>query len=912
MARDKFSLVAFNRGLISRLGLARVDLKRTAFSAEEMVNWMPRVLGSMMLRPGLGYIGATDSNNATRNLPFVRSASAKYVIELTANIMRVLVDGSPITRGSVSTFIINSTFDSNLTWWTDNDAGSSVSQWVAGGYMGLLGDGTDAAIRDQTVTVVAADQGDEHALRVVVQRGPVILRVGTGTTDDSYINETELGTGTHSLAFTPTGDFNIRLMNRLDRQVLVDSCSIEASGAMTLPTPWTASDLDSVRAGLESQSVDVLFVACTGFTQRRIERRGNHSWSIVQYLPDNGPFRIENTGPLTLTGSALSGNITLTASAALFKSTQAPTADNAGALFRLTSQGQTVTQTITAQNTFTNAIKVTGVDNTRIFTITISALSGTGSTVTLQKSFDSSTGPWTDHTSYTADYGPTTFDDGLDNQIVWYRIGVKTGGYAAGTIITTLSYAGGSIDGIARVTAFTSSTVVDAEVLSPLGSTSATDVWAEGEWSVYRGWPSAGAIYESRMWWAGLDKIHGSITDELDSFDSSREGDSGPISRSVGAGPVEIFNWIAMLKRPVVGGQLSEFFCNSSNFDEPLTPTNFSIKPTSSQGSAGVQHAKIDDSAVFVQRGGTRLFELLFNSEKYAYDARDLCQIVPEIGKPRIVRVGIQRQPDTRIHCIRSDGTAALLVYDQAENVYCWLEIETTGASGLIEDVVVLPGDSGDDEDEVYYTVKRTVNGSTVRYIEKWAMESECIGGTTSKVADSFVTFTNSPASATVSGLTHLVGASVIVWTDGKCLDDASGDIATFTVSASGTITLTDGGGSYSATTGVVGLAYRARWQGAKLGTALTAHKTIDHLGLILADTHAKGLQFGPDFTHLDYLSLMYQGTAVDVDTVYSAFDEEPFIFPGTWSTDSRVCLEANAPRPVTILAGVAHGQVND
>ena len=243
--------------------------------------------------------------------------------------------------------------------------------------------------------------------------------------------------------------------------------------------------------------------------------------------------------------------------------------------------------------------------------------------------------------------------------------------------------------------------------------------------------------------------------------------------------------------------------------------------------------------------------------------------------------------------------------------MFCWLEIETTGASGLIEDVVVLPGDSGDDEDEVYYTVKRTVNSATVRHIEKWAMESECVGGTTNKQADSFVTFTNSPASATVTGLTHLIGASVVVWADGKCLDDASGDIATFTVSASGTITLTDGGSSYAATTGVAGLAYRARWKSAKLGATLTQHKNIDHLGLVLADTHHKGLKFGPDYDNMDYLSQEYLGTPVATDTVYTAFDEEPFIFPGKWSTDSRICLEANAPRPVTVLAAVVDGTVN-
>jgi hypothetical protein len=35
-------------------------------------------------------------------------------------------------------------------------------------------------------------------------------------------------------------------------------------------------------------------------------------------------------------------------------------------------------------------------------------------------------------------------------------------------------------------------------VITDLGGTAATDVWAEGEWSDYRGWPTAVAFHEGR------------------------------------------------------------------------------------------------------------------------------------------------------------------------------------------------------------------------------------------------------------------------------------------------------------------------------------------------------------------------------------------------------------------------------
>jgi hypothetical protein len=89
-----------------------------------------------------------------------------------------------------------------------------------------------------------------------------------------------------------------------------------------------------------------------------------------------------------------------------------------------------------------------------------------------------------------------------------------------------------------RITAFTSSTIVSAEVLSDLGGTSATDDWAEGEWSDRRGWPSAVALYEGRLWWSAASRgIWGSISDGFESFDEAVEGDSGPINRDVGSGP---------------------------------------------------------------------------------------------------------------------------------------------------------------------------------------------------------------------------------------------------------------------------------------------------------------------------------------------------------------------------------------
>jgi hypothetical protein len=897
MARQNLPFIAFNRGIISSLALARSDIKRVALSAEIMVNWMARTLGSMMLRPGLGYIGTTRHNDAARSFPFVFSITQKARLELTANILRVWVNDALVTRTLVTTVVPNGTWPINLNNWTDNDDAGAASTWAAGGYMQLLGTGTAAAIRDCQVPVVGANIGKQHGLHVVVERGPVTFMVGTAAGNDSYITETELGSGVHSLTLTPTGDFYIRFMSTLDRIILVDQCAIDAPGSageMEVATPWGASDLDDVRI---EQSGDIVYVACAGQQQYKIERRSTTSWSVVKYEPEDGPFRVQNTTPTTITPSVLFGNGTLAASLPIFK------VGHVGALFAVTSVGQQVAKAMTALNDATPSIQVTGVTTSRAFTIVLTGLSGTGNTVVLQSSFDDAT--WADVSgkSWIVDT-QESYTDGLDNQVIYYRLLCTV--YAGGTTSATLLIGTGTIRGIARVTAYSAPTLVSMEVLKAFGAASASDTWEEGSWSPLRGWPSSVALYEGRLWWAGNDSMDGSVSDGYESYDHTVVGDSGPISRSIGRGPVETINWILPLQRLMLGGQAAENSCRSNAFDEPLTPTNFNIKEISSQGSAPVAAVKVDTNGIFVQRGGCRVFELQIDGGSLDYASTQLSALAPEIGDPGIVRMAVQRQPDTRVHCVRSDGTAAVLVFDKVENVICWLEVESPSAGGFIEDVCILPNDAGQKEDHVYYTVRRTINGATVRYHERWATEAECRGAAICLLADSYVT----GASADLS---HLEGEQVVVWSDGIAYPETDTTLQYTVVSGALSPAFTR-----TANT-TVGLYYKAQWKGSKLvqlqaprGTPLTQHKRISAVGLILAWTHAKGLKFGPDFTHLDDLPMIEEGTTVGANDVWDTYDHEPIIFPSTWDTDARLCLEAAAPRPCTVLAAIADAEVHD
>lgn len=924
MGQTRVHRLAFNRGIVSRLGVARADVKRLAWACTIMTNWMTRVLGSMMLRPGTGYLASTYLDAKAFYIPFVFSITEKALVELTDRHMRVVIDDALVTRSAVGTAVANGTFTTDLTSWTDADESGATSDWVAtggdthlwtpAGLMRLTGNSVAYAIRRQQVAIAVADQATEHGLLIYVARGPVILRVGSTSGDDDLISQTTLATGEHHLTFTPVGASAwIEFKSNLNRQVLIDQCTVEAAGTLVLNAPWLLADLGLQRY---DQSGDVIFVASgkttdkIGYQQWRIERHATRAWSVALYLPEDGPFRIENVTPITLQLSP-GGNPGLLASVPLFK------AGHVGSLFSVTTPGQSAQLIgIGAESQFSQtSVKVTGVGATRNLIVTVAPVTGTGTTVVLQSSTGSADGPWSTAASYTTDQSAITFNDTLDNQDIWYRIGVPASDYSTGSIAAAIYFAGGETRSVVRILSLNSAFVANCEALTEgvrhllhaFNLADPTAVWAEGQWSDYRGWPTAVAFNEGRLCWAGRDNIVESVSDQFDGFDPNTEGDSGPINRTIGSGPVDSINWLLPLQRLIAGAQGAEFSVRASSLDEIVTPTNFNMKRASTQGSAAVQAVAIDQNGAYIQRGGTRVFELEFGQDGIDYNSNHLSALCPEIGEPGVIRLVVQRQPDTRLHCIRSDGTAFVVVFDKVEQVICFLNIDSTGMHGLIEDAVVLPGDVGDKEDFVYYVVKRTgSNGVVHRFLEKWAFEDECRGDTISKLADCHVAYSGVPT--TTISAPHLFNENVCIWADGADIGTADDYTQTYTLNSGGELHL-----EHAVTNYVVGLPYSAPWQSSRFAEtmaqgdgALTSTAKIKSVSMILADVHRKGLRFGQslDATQMDDLpGIGEEGDVVDADAVRVDYTLEPSAFPGSWNNNARLCLLAQAPRPVTVLA---------
>lgn len=876
-------LATFNRGRISRFAVGRADVERVRLSAEEQVNWMPRVLGSMSIRPGLKKLGpgATVGGDGSY-IPFIYSRDDTAIIEMSPFGMRIWDNGeNRVTRNTVSAAFTNGGFDSDVSGWTDADEIGAASTWDSGGYLKLVGTGFAAARRRQSVAIT--ETNTVHAIRVTIERGPVVMRVGSTAGDDNIFRQAVLRTGAHSIAFDPNGNstVHVEFSSILKYPVLVDSVAFE-SGVVTLPTPWpTADDNKTLRW---RQSGDVVFVA-SNVQQRRIERRDNNSWSLVVYEANDGPFFVENTDSISITPSAISGEITLTATQPIFRS------GHIGAIWRLTSQGQRVEGALVAELTYTNAIRVTGVGNDRKFTV---SRSGTWSgTLRLQRSIGD-VGAWVTVASYTGN-ASISYDDGLDNTIAYYRIGFDSGDFTSGQADVYLEFSAGSITGVVRITGVTSSTAVDAIVLRDLGGAEATTIWAEGSWSDWSGWPTAVAISDGRLCWFGNGRAYCSVSDAYTSFDPDYEGDAAPINRSVSDASGFDIGWAMALGRLYVGTSAAVQVIRSSSLDEPITASNYNVKPTSGKGAASMMPAISGKIGYFVGGDGISLYEMRPDQAAIDYTINKMTVLCPEIAEVGIVKIAAQEEPDLRVHCVLADGTVAVLVRDEAENVVCWVNMET---DGFIEDVAVLPAEI---EDRVFFRVRRVINGATVRYHEELARFDECRGGALSLLSDS-----NMMGTGVVSGLDHLEGEDVVVWADGV-------DQGVHTVASGALPTL-----ATSFTEWCAGLGYQARYRSAKLvgqtgmGVSMTQTSRINSLGLLLADTHAQGIEFGPDYTVLDGLPLVENGADVDPDLVWDAYDEGMVEFPGDWDTDNRICLVANAPRPASVLAAVINVDRHD
>lgn len=466
---------------------------------------------------------------------------------------------------------------------------------------------------------------------------------------------------------------NLRIRARSNGAYLLNS----SSAVIDLTTPWDEADL----AGLTYfQSGDVMYF---GHLDREtnwkvLKRFSEDNWSLDDFSWRDGPWLKENTSAIQLTPSATFGVVTLSSSLPYFND------NHVGALFYLKNDAVSMDVNLWQENTayLSNQLVTYG---GRVYSAFGAGTSG---------------------------YYPPIHDSGkaTDGGVEWVYVHDGLG--------------------VVQVTAFADSTRVTATVLRTLPSSTATGFWAEGAVSAFRGYPALGVIHEERFWamstvsepdtaYAGRsfdydpdgagfkpETAFGVVSDD-DGFSATvADGEVNDIIAAVSA------DWLYVLTEANVKR------ISGPSQDEPITAGGRVAREVSSVGAKkGARPVKADDALIYVSADGKGLRELPYARER----RRDLMVMARHVAGPGVEELHAALYPDQRLFLRRSDGKVYTLLYSRSDGVVAFSPLELggafDGAHAEVESICVIPGDSG--RDEVWFAVKRTVNGATRRTVER-------------------------------------------------------------------------------------------------------------------------------------------------------------------------------------------------
>lgn len=147
-----------------------------------------------------------------------------------------------------------------------------------------------------------------------------------------------------------------------------------------------------------------------------------------------------------------------------------------------------------------------------------------------------------------------------------------------------------------------------------------------------------------------------------------------------------------------------------------LRPDAVNVRKISSNGSEWLAPVEINDSAVYLQSRGTIVRDLSPVNGS-SYEGTDLTVFAAHLFRNYTISDWDYAQnPDSVLWAVRSDGKMVALTYMTDQTIWGWHWHDT---DGTFERVVSVPEG---DQDSVYFVVKRTINGSVKRYIERLAV----------------------------------------------------------------------------------------------------------------------------------------------------------------------------------------------
>lgn len=701
-----------------------------------------------------------------------------------------------------------------------------------------------------------------------------------------------------------------------------------------IPTTYQAAALVDSEGSFAlkiEQSGDVLYIAGgaagNGRQPRTLTRFGDTNWVLTPFSPTDGPFAGANTDrTLAIWASAISGSVTVTSSRALFAAT------DVGRLIRIAVQTQntppwTGSVAYSAGNLVNNGFNVYKALN--------SATSGPDGPIHISgTAYDGKTGvQWLYMDSgygivqVTAFGSSTSVTATVLTQLPAGVVGVVcaiTGITQANPAVVSTTGAfvlgdTGFIFGVGGMTQINNTLVVGTAVsagvsvtLGNVNSTAftaytsggslvdnATTEWSLGAWSNTSEWPRVVKFYRGRLWWFGQLSINGSVPGLYTSYALDTAGettDNNAISLILSFDDVNTICWASPLDRLLIGSDGGEFALYEQTTQAPLGPSNVQIVRQSKKRCRTLDPVTVNTSILYVQRSGRKLLTMDYDFTIDKYKSIDQTVWAYHMSKGGFTDMCYQAEPWSIIWLTRPDGTLIGFTFDREQEVFAWHRhpLGVTLAGGAFaESVCSVPAPDGS-RDELWITVKRVINGATVRTVEyqeniyeDGSLQSSCF------YVDSGATYSGAPTT-TVSGLTYLIGETVSVVADGAAHPDCL-------VSPAGTITL-----NIASSVVQVGLPCPATIvterpeAGADVGTSQGKTKRTPWATIRVYNT--LGGFFGMDGGVLD--EIQYRNPLMVMDSPPPLFtgDVVQGPFPSDYDSDQRYRIEQRQPFPMTVI----------
>ena len=329
------------------------------------------------------------------------------------------------------------------------------------------------------------------------------------------------------------------------------------------------------------------------------------------------------------------------------------------------------------------------------------------------------------------------------------------------------SHVGGFVrinGGLVKITGITSALVADGTILNELSGTTAApaDAWSLNfpVWNAYDGYPRTGTLWEQRLIAAGTARfpqtIWGTRTAEYLNFADGVADDDG-FAFTINSDEVNPILYVAAARALLAFTYGGEFTLNGG-IEKPITPTNVQIRARSNHGCSEVRPVRIGSEEVFVQRAGRKVRSFSYNVTTDDYSSPDVSILAEHLTSPSIIALAWQQAPELSLWALREDGRLLLCTYDRVEQeVIAWALHDTiSDESDAFESIAVLPDDAGNEQ--LWAIVRRTVDGATVRLIERFSEFYPL---------DCALTATSFTAQTIWNGLDHLEGREVDIVADG-------------------------------------------------------------------------------------------------------------------------------------------------